>query len=92
MTSVMERLQGLCESFLEYLVDENPYLMPIDILQSPFDINTISEIQYEDHEEVSVTRNFDNFSSQKKYSQIFAVAALVMELVSSMYYIRNLNF
>ena len=79
---VVRRIEDFIGKFIDQLVDPDPYLMPIIIPQLPLDINYLAELEYDDHEELSVTRNFDNYSSQKKYAQIFAIAVLVFELVS----------
>lgn len=82
-STVVKKLEDFVGKFIEHLVDPSPYLMPIVIPQLPLDINYLAELEYDDHEELSVTRNFENYSSQKKYAQIFAIASLVFELVSS---------
>ena len=87
--TVLVKLQKFCRKFIRCLIQPHPYLMPIEIPQNfTFDVNL--ELQYDDQDEVSLTRNFDNFSSQKKYAQLFSVAALVMELVSSKSICRNI--
>lgn len=81
--AALQKLQDFCGKFIDFLVNSRSYLMPLEVPQMPFDFDSITELGYEDREEDSITRNFDNYSSQKIYSQVFAVAALVIELISS---------